>query len=162
LGAKKETAALYRFEHIQILQADRPTIQKFFSDVAQLDGSTPSFFRVELLEGEPGGKLREGQVFRYRFKLFGLPFYWVTEIDRVSANGFMDSQARGPYKSFHHTHAFYDVADGTLMVDRVEYSLSYGPLSPLVNNLAVAPMLRAIFRFRAARAREMFGEAPLQ
>lgn len=136
-------------------------MRRFFSDVSQLDSSTPSFFQVELLEGEAGGELRVGQVFRYRFKLFGLPFPWVTHIDRVDPDCFVDSQARGPYRTFHHTHAFYEVSGGTLMLDRIDYTLWFGPLNPLVNSLAVAPMLRAIFRFRSASARDRFGETPL-
>lgn len=153
---------MYRFEHCQILRADRASLRKFFSDVAQLDGNTPSFFRVELTEGELGRELYEGQVFRYRFKLFGLPFPWETKIERVTSDSFVDSQARGPYRSFSHTHAFYEVPAGTLMIDRIDYELWFGPLNSLANALAIRPMLSSIFRYRAQRAAERFGEAILE
>ena len=148
----------YRFEHTQELKADITTLTAFFSDVANLDSSTPSFFRLQLLEGRPGGALVKGQRFVYRFTLFGIGFPWVTHIDEVTETHFIDSQERGVYKSFRHLHAFYPTENGTLMLDRVDYQLPFWVLNPLLNALVVRPMLEAIFRYRARRAAELFGE----
>lgn len=148
----------YRLEHTQLLQAEMSTLIDFFSDVSNLDSNTPSFFRLQLLEGRPGGALEEGQIFSYRFSLFGISFPWVTRIDQVGETYFVDSQQRGVYKSFRHLHAFYPSEHGTLMVDRVDYELPFLFLNPVINTLAVRPMLEAIFRFRARQAGERFGE----
>ena len=137
------------------------TLIDFFSDVSNLDSNTPSFFRLKLLEGRPGGGLEEGQPFTYRFRLFGVSFPWITRIDRVGETFFVDSQEKGVYKSFRHLHAFYPSERGTLMVDRVDYELPFYLLNPVVDTLAVRPMLEAIFRFRANLAAERFGEVKL-
>ncbi len=148
----------YRFEHTQLLTAEMSTLIDFFSDVSNLDANTPSFFRLKLIDGRPGGGLEEGQTFSYRFRLFGISFPWVTHIDRVGETFFVDSQQKGVYQSFRHLHAFYPSEHGTLMVDRVDYELPFLFLSPIVNTLAVRPILEAIFRFRAGLAAERFGE----
>lgn len=149
---------MYLFEHTQHLAAPVPTLIEFFSDVRHLDANTPAFFRLDLREGEVGTPLREGQRFHYQFRLFGLPFPWTTEIAEVRPDGFRDIQRRGPYRSFSHLHLFFPTERGTLMLDRVSYGLGFGPLNPLVNGLAVRPMLEAIFNFRHRAAAERFGE----
>ena len=152
---------MYIFEHSQILKADSGTLIDFFSDVSKLDGNTPWFFRLQLLEGRPGGQLEKGQRFRYKFRLFGIPFPWTTLIDEVEEDYFVDSQEQGVYKSFRHIHAFLPRGEATLMLDKIAYELPFGPLNPIVNTLAVRPILSAIFSFRAARAAERFGEVRL-
>lgn len=149
---------MYRFEHVQLLQSSPQALIEFFSDVANLNANTPSYFKIELLEGREGGELVEGQLFRYRFKIFGIGFPWVTHIDRVEPDYFVDSQHRGVYKSFRHTHLFLPRGESTLMLDRVDYELGYGPLNSPVNALVVRPLLQAIFSYRASRAAELFGE----
>ena len=149
---------MYRYEHTQLLQASPQVVIDFFSDVSNLDTNTPSFFRIELLEGREGGGLVEGQSFSYRFKIFGIGFPWVTRIDRVEPDYFVDSQHRGVYKSFRHTHLFLPRGESTLMLDRVDYELGFGPLNMPANTLVVRPLLQAIFSYRAGRAAEFFGE----
>ncbi len=149
---------MYRFETSQHLVAPRETLVEFFSDVRQLDSSTPSFFRIELEDGSVGTALYVGQTFRYVFRIFGVPVPWTTEITEVAPVRFVDIQRRGPYRSFAHTHLFLETAEGTMMIDRVLYSLPFGPLNGLANMLVVRPLLEAIFAFRARAAAQRFGE----
>lgn len=143
---------MYRFEKVQFFDAPLERVRGFFSDVRNLNSLTPPFFHLVLLEGETGIPLYQGQHFRYRFSMFAIPLTWVTEIESVTETLFIDIQKGGPYRSFRHTHYFYEVDTRTLMVDRVDYSLSFGPLSGLANLLVVRPLLEAIFSYRAARA----------
>lgn len=148
---------MYLFETSQHLTAPSETLVGFFSDVRQLDGSTPDFFRIELKEGGVEGPLYVGQTFRYLFRIFGVPVPWTTEITEVGERRFVDVQRRGPYRSFAHTHLFLETKAGTMMIDRVRYSLPFGPFNPLANVLVVRPLLEAVFAFRARAAAERFG-----
>jgi ligand-binding SRPBCC domain-containing protein len=57
-------------------------------------------------------------------------------------------QARGPYKSWRHTHTFRETADGIEMVDRVEYELPFGILGRLAAGSLVRRELERIFEYR--------------
>jgi len=64
---------------------------------------------------------------------------------------FVDSQLRGPYALWHHTHEFAPAGEGaTLMRDTVRYALPCGPLGELAYRLFVRRDLNEIFDFRAA------------
>ncbi len=149
---------MHIFEFNQHLRSNPETLRTFFSDVRRLDAITPWFFQVELLSGEVDRPLYVGQRFSYRFRLFGIPFAWVTEIAEVAEFHFVDQQLRGPYRTFSHRHDFTETAKGTWMRDSVRYELRFGPLNSLSNRMVVHPLLRAIFRYRARLAAQKFGE----
>lgn len=149
---------MFVFEHSQHLGSNPTTVRAFFSDVRQLNPNTPWFFRVDLLEGEVNVPLYVGQRFSYRFRLFGIPFPWVTEITEVGESHFVDQQRRGPYLSFFHRHVFAETTRGTIMRDTITYELRFGLFSPLANRLVVRPLLLGIFRYRARLAAQRFGE----
>ena len=147
---------MYRFETVQFFEVSPGELYRYFSDVKNLNTFTPSFFHLNLVEGETDRPLYPGQLFRYRLKLFGLPFPWTTEIVEVGERSFVDIQKRGPYRSFRHLHLFESSEKGTLMLDRVDYELHFGPLNGLANSLVVAPLLKRIFAHCSRVARERF------
>jgi len=55
---------------------------------------------------------------------------------------------RGPYRVWHHTHAFEVRGAGTLMRDRVRYALPFGALGEIAHTLLVRRDLERIFDFR--------------
>jgi ligand-binding SRPBCC domain-containing protein len=69
---------------------------------------------------------------------------------------FRDEMRDGPFRRWIHTHSFFADGDETLIVDRVEYELPFGPLGR-----AVAPLARIgfepMFRYRHRRTRELLG-----
>lgn len=148
---------MYRFETAQFFGVPPRELYDYFSDVRNLNTFTPGFFELQLLEGEPGRPLYPGQLFRYRLKLFLIPFPWTTEIVEVGEHSFVDIQKRGPYRSFRHLHLFELTERGTLMLDRVDYELPFGPLNGLANSLVVGPLLKRIFAHRRSVARVNFG-----
>jgi hypothetical protein len=78
-----------------------------------------------------------------------LPLRWQSEITAWDPPyRFIDEQRRGPYKRWHHEHMFLERDGGTVIFDRVEYSLYGGPLAPLVHTLLVRSDVERIFRFR--------------
>ena len=67
---------------------------------------------------------------------------------------FVDEQLQGPYRLWVHEHTFVDVANGTLVNDRVRYRV---PGGRLVNRLMVQRELHTIFNYRQTRLRGMLG-----
>jgi len=97
-----------------------------------------------------GREAYTGQRITYTVRpLLGIPVRWVTRIEDVQApERFVDTQEKGPYKLWHHTHTFEAISAGVLMRDRVEYELPFGPLGDLMHALVVKRKLEGIFRFR--------------
>ena len=59
--------------------------------------------------------IARGVVIDYQLSLFGAPFSWRTEISVWEPpNRFVDTQRRGPYREWIHTHTFRSTAGGTL------------------------------------------------
>lgn len=94
--------------------------------------------------------MRQGAVIEYRLRLHGIPIRWLTRIEAWEpGRRFEDVQIRGPYRLWHHTHAFEpDGAGGTVMRDAVRYALPAGPLGALAGRLFVCRDLDRIFAFR--------------
>lgn len=145
----------YREEYYQHFNLSPQAVYEIFSNVNNLNRLLPWGVRLDILSPRHL-ELVPGMLFDYKLRLFGIPIPWRTRIDSVQNPSescrhlkFVDSQARGPYKSFAHTHEFRDVGAGCLMVDQIDYELWGGPAAGLVNMLFVRPTLRYIFRHRA-------------
>ena len=130
----------------------------FFEDARNLEAITPPFLRFKVTT--PGSiEMKPGTLIDYRLSLFGIPFGWRTVIeDYVVGERFVDRQLEGPYRHWHHTHRFEDVAEGTRMTDRVEYELPLGPLGSIAHVLKVKRMLKAIFDYRAEEIAKRFDQ----
>ena len=116
----------------------RAKVFAFFCDETNLEKLTPEFlnFKVDKKSTKNIGK---GTLIDYRLKIHGFPARWKTLIDEWIPNEkFVDTQLKGPYSKWHHTHLFEDLAAGTLITDRVVYKLPMNVLGlpglPLVKN----------------------------
>ena len=70
---------------------------------------------------------------------------WRTVIETWDPpNGFVDSQHKGPYRSWWHQHSFRADGDGTIMEDHVYYAPPLGILGRIANRLFIARTLRGI------------------
>ena len=125
----------------------------FFSDARNLQKITPPWldFRVTT----PGEiVMREGALIDYKLKVRGVPLRWRSEITAWEPHGrFVDSQLRGPYRSWVHEHRFEEKDGGTLVTDEVEYSV-YG--GELIRRLFVARDVEKIFGYRTEKMQELF------
>jgi ligand-binding SRPBCC domain-containing protein len=129
----------------------------FFSDSKNLEEITPAWLGFRIPSPEPID-LRPGARIYYRISLHGFPLRWVTEIESWDPPyEFVDVQARGPYRLWHHTHSFEPVDGGTLMRDLVRYVLPFGLLGCLAHAWLVKPDLEAIFDYRTLRISEVLG-----
>ncbi len=132
-------------------------IWPYFCDEKNLESLTPPMLRFEVL-GKSTPEIQTGTLIDYRLSLNGLPFGWRTRIeDWVPNRKFVDSQIKGPYSLWHHTHEFLPLAGGTLMRDRVFYRLPMGILGDLAASWKVVRDVDAIFQFRRKVIHEKFG-----
>ena len=129
----------------------------FFSDARNLSRLTPDYVGFEILtDGEI--VMQPGTIIDYRIHMHGLPMPWRSEIT-VWEPGvrFVDEQRKGPFRMWHHEHAFAaDTEDGapvTRMTDTVRYATW---LDAVVHRVAVRPKVEAIFRHRTEILGEVF------
>jgi ligand-binding SRPBCC domain-containing protein len=140
------------------LPRPRAEVFEFFSDARNLERITPPFLRFEVLSPQPI-VMRQGALIDYRLGFRGVPLRWRTEIKAWDPpDSFVDTQLRGPYREWIHTHRFSDQDAGTLVEDQVAYRL-WGPslLTGIVHRLLVGPDTRRIFEFRHAALKQVFG-----
>jgi hypothetical protein len=125
----------------------------FFADAGNLEAITPPWLSFAITTPRPID-MRTGALIEYRLRLHGVAIRWLTVIaDWVPGVRFVDTQIRGPYALWHHTHEFEPDGDGTLMRDTVRYALPLGPLGALAHRAFVARDLERIFDYRAAALR---------
>jgi ligand-binding SRPBCC domain-containing protein len=147
-------------ERAQLVPRRREDVFAFFSDAHNLEAITPGFLRFRIVTPGPI-ELAPGALIAYRLSLFGVPFSWRTRIDElVPGERFVDVQLAGPYRRWRHLHTFEDAPGGTLVRDRVDYELPFGPLGTLAHALLVRPSLARIFAHRAARIAELLAPVP--
>lgn len=137
------------------LAAPVETVFRFFSVAENLNLLTPPHLKFEILTPSPI-VMGQGTVIDYRIRLRGVPMDWRTEITAWEpGRSFTDTQLRGPYKKWVHTHTFEPVEGGTRMTDLVEYELPLGFLGALVHPL-VRRDIERIFVYRSRAVSEAF------
>lgn len=138
----------YVLEREQLVPRPRGEVFAFFEDAANLERITPPFLHFRVLTPAPIA-MKPGALIDYRIRLFGVPLKWRTRIEAYEPTArFVDTQLRGPYKLWHHLHEFIDVPGGTMMTDRVEYQLPFGPLGRAAHAVFVRATLERIFDYR--------------
>lgn len=120
----------------------------FFADAFNLESITPPFLDFSVLTPAPI-LLTTGTVIQYGMRLHRVPVTWVSSIQRWDPpHCFVDTQLRGPYRFWHHTHSFEELPGGrTLMRDEVRYQLPVPPLGDLALPF-VRRDLERIFNYR--------------
>ena len=129
----------------------------FFADVRNLEEITPTWLSFRIVS--PGQiDIRAGTHINYKLSWHGFSVQWLTEIQRWNPPiEFVDVQARGPYRLWHHTHSFEPVDGGTLMRDVVRYALPLGILGRIAHAWVVKSDLEKIFDYRAVKVSNILG-----
>ncbi len=167
--------SLQHVEDETILEAEqwvpRPVseIFRFFCDENNLEALTPPFLGFRVL-GKSTPEIEEGTLIDYQLRLRGIPMRWRTRIDSWIPNQrFVDTQVRGPYRLWHHTHSFQpevrDGIDGTLLRDRVRFRLPFGLFGEAIAGAWVRKDVRGVFEYRHEAISRFFGtktEHPLE
>lgn len=151
---------LYSFEVTQNVSASLQNVWSFFSNVNNLAKITPPSLGFE---SHHLGKeeVHSGMIITHCVSPFPyLPWIrmnWVTEISHVNPPFlFVDEQRFGPYRFWHHQHHFRETPQGTEMIDRIHYALSFDPFSRLANTLLVERSLKEIFQYREKAVESIF------
>jgi ligand-binding SRPBCC domain-containing protein len=142
-----------------LLHAPLPLDQTFaaFEDPRNLARITPPWLRFEIRSSDRLD-MKVGLEIDYTIRWIGLPMRWRSVIsDYEAPYRFVDEQVIGPYAYWRHLHEFKSAEGGTLVADRVRYSLPMGPLGRVAHRVAVGRQLLAIFRFRQKAMAQLLG-----
>lgn len=131
----------------------------FFKDPHNLEKITPPTLSFEIGHISTP-QIQQGTLIDYNLKIHGIPVKWKTEITEwAPPHKFVDTQLRGPYQFWHHTHEFRPFCGGTLMVDQVRYRLPLGAVGWLTGNSFVKKDVARIFQFRREYIRKFTEKA---
>jgi hypothetical protein len=158
----------YVLERRVWLPRRRADVFEFFADAHNLALVSPPSARPHWLVTPP--PLAAGAVLDFRVRLWGLPVRWrvmIREWDRPYR--FVDVQLWGPFARWEHRHRFAEgpppageagePGTGTWVEDRVTYRLPLGLLGGVAHTLGAGRQIAALFEYREARLRELFGRA---
>ncbi|HKL30045.1 MAG TPA: SRPBCC family protein [Natrialbaceae archaeon] len=138
----------------------------FHSHVSGLEALTPRWMhlRIEGVRGPDGESdpsvLETGSEIEVSVRPFGVGprQSWLSVITRREVDDgaavFEDEMRSGPFRRWHHTHAFYAEEDRTLVRDRVEYRLPFDGLGDAVGPLAWIGF-EPMFRHRHRKTKEL-------
>ena len=126
----------------------------FFAEAANLEALTPPWLSFRIITPLPI-EMRAGAKIDYRIKIHGVPVTWKTDITVWDPPyQFIDSQVKGPYRSWVHTHRFISERGGTTMTDDVAFEV---PFSFLVGRW-VAGDVRKVFEYRHEAMMRLFNQ----
>jgi ligand-binding SRPBCC domain-containing protein len=144
------------FEIEQVIPRLPKEVFPFFSDARNLERITPPWLHFRILD-QSTPEIQEGTIFNYQLKIHGIPVRWRSRIESWEVNRqFVDTQLRGPYKLWHHTHLFEEVPEGTKMTDRVIYELPFGFVGDLFGSRWVRKDVERIFQHRFKIIKNIF------
>ncbi|MDX9858436.1 MAG: SRPBCC family protein [candidate division Zixibacteria bacterium] len=142
--------SVYTLIRTQLIRRPLREVFAFFENPQNLERITPDTVGFRILTPLPV-TMKTGAVIDYTIRVFGLRRFWTTLItDYEPPHRFVDVQLKGPYAFWHHTHAFEETVEGTLMHDTVRYLVPFGVVGRLIHGLLVSRQLRKIFDYRAA------------
>jgi ligand-binding SRPBCC domain-containing protein len=110
----------YEFE----IKAPLSAVSEFHHDTSVLKKLTPPPIFIQLHHFEP---LADGSTAELTMWFGPFPVLWTAVHSNVSAQGFTDTQHRGPLKHWQHTHRFITITDRqTLVKEHIEYEYKAG------------------------------------
>ncbi len=149
--------SVHLLEREQFIRRPLAEVFDFFSRAENLEQITPAWLNFKVLSLSTS-TIEAGTLIRYLLRWHGVPLRWTSRIVRWEPPyAFIDEQVSGPYRRWHHEHRFQEQEGGTLITDRVEYSLPLGLLGEVAHALMVRREVAAIFDFRAGEIRRRFG-----
>lgn len=115
----------------------------------------PTWERLRLL-ARSGPGVETGTRLRFAVKKGPLWLPWeALHTDHVPGESFTDTQVKGPFASWVHTHRFLPGgAEGSTLSDRVEYRLPGGVIGGALGGALAQRAVERMFAFRHARTRQ--------
>ncbi len=132
----------------QFLPWSPEKVFSFFCNIDNFQKITPPSLEFDILS-DPMDKIELGCKLAYRLKVHGISVKWRAVVEEWNPPFyFTEVQSEGPYNLWRHGHEFRPLAEGTLMIDRVHYSLPMGYFGNLVGGALVRSEIERIFQFR--------------
>lgn len=145
-----------RFSATQFIARPLNEVFDFFSRAENLETITPPWLNFKIT-GTSTSEVKDQTLIDYTLKIHGLPVRWRSRIENwVPNEKFVDTQLKGPYSKWHHTHTFEAVPGGTLIHDLVFYRLPMGTLGETFAGAFVRKDVETIFSYRKTKIREIF------
>ncbi len=127
-----------------------------FENPYNLAKITPPWLGFKILS--PEVEMRKDLEIDYLFHWLGIPLRWKTRITTYEPPfDFVDEALRSPYLFWRNHHCFRPMEEGTVVSDRVDYAMPYGPVGALAHQWIVARQLREIFDFRQKAIMRLLG-----
>jgi ligand-binding SRPBCC domain-containing protein len=149
---------MYTLSTGQFIPAGLEETWNFFSSPDNLSRITPPGLDFRVLTSPDRQEIYQGLVIDYTVRpIWKFSWRWRSVITRVEPPYlFEDTQLKGPYKTWVHTHYFEERPDGVFMRDEVRYTLYGGPLGRLIHRLVVNKKLNQIFAYRKKAIDKIF------
>jgi ligand-binding SRPBCC domain-containing protein len=144
----------FTFTSSQSLRAPLDEVFAFFADPGNLERITPPWVAFRIKTPLPI-EMRAGALIDYRLRIKGIPTAWRTEITEWDPPyRFVDTQLKGPYRRWVHTHTFAEAGDTTRIEDHISYAV---PGGALIARWFVRRDVERIFEFRSRVLTKLFG-----
>ena len=125
----------------------------FHSDVRNLLRLMPFGVRLRSAATSP---TRQGDCHVLLIGFGPLARPWLARVERLEEGRLLiDVQEEGPFRRFRHAHLFLPAAEGSVMIDAIDFRLLPDPLGLLLDGLVVAPAVRLVFAWRQRRTRRL-------
>ena len=136
-----------RFE--QFIDLPIEDVFNFFSKPENLSLITPPRLHFKILTPTPV-PMQKGQSIDYILTIMYLfKILWTSLIQEYNRpHNLVDTQIKGPYSYWHHTHSFVSHQNGTIIKDCVIYSVPFGIIGALLNTIYIKYDLNSIFKYR--------------
>ena len=150
--------SVFQYTAEQFLPIEIKNAWEFFSSPKNLSVITPPEMGFTILTELNGKEIYDGMLIDYTVKpLLGIAMHWQTKICNVEKyKVFADTQLKGPYKLWEHTHTFEEINDGVLMKDIINYELPFGFIGDFVHTLVVKKKIENIFAYRKSVLEKIF------
>lgn len=151
--------SVHSIKSVQLIPLSLPEAWDFFSSPVNLVKITPGDIGFSIISRHHGDRIYPGQIIEYKLRpMWGLEWYWMTEITHVEPGRFfIDEQRYGPYSLWHHQHHFREVEGGVEMTDIVHYKIPGWWLGDLLHALVIRKKLQKIFAYRRTQIEALFG-----
>jgi ligand-binding SRPBCC domain-containing protein len=149
---------MYQLHYNQLINAPITEVFRFFEHPDNLETLTPPWLGFTVLNSKPL-VMKTNAEFGYTIKILGLSLRWTSKITQYAPlHSFTDIQLTGPYKTWIHKHTFKKMGNQTEVIDKVEYSLHGGFLSPVIHKFFVKNKLTKIFNYRQKQIELIFNQ----
>lgn len=130
---------------------------ELFQDPYHLRELFPDWLQLQVMNETPV-VMRRGAEIDYRMRWMGVPLSWRTRITEYEPPFyFADEALRGPFAMWRHWHTFRPSAEGTVVIDAIEYAMPFGVLGEVTHSACVGRQLQRMFAHRQRTAMALLG-----